>query len=133
MSIPPPTGALLAEYAGEVRCERSGAQLHFSGSERGRGLPLRVVFAGGVAGDLPQRLQDVRIRSHASGWQLLAGSASYPVTARSVQLLRDVSLPAALALPGARAGWRGRAAWALLLNVLRIPGAAGILKRSRGG
>lgn len=132
MTTPLPTGAMLAEYTGEVRCERSGAQLHLSGNERGRGLPLRVVFAACAVADLPQRLQDLRIRRHDSGWQLLAGAASYAVAARSVQVLRDVSSPAAIALPGARAGWLGRTAWALLLNLLRIPGAAGALKRLKG-
>jgi hypothetical protein len=126
-------GAVVAEFSGEAHCEQRGRQLHISGAERGSTLPLRVVFGGCEVNSIPERLQELRIVGAMPEWQLSAGQLRYAVNARAVQVLRDMSTLTIKALPGAAPSWRGRLGWALLLNLLRIPGAASALKFLRGG
>lgn len=120
------------QFAGEARCERDAAQLRISGTELGSALPLCLVFAGCAATDLPQSLRELRIAGAAGRWQLDAGQGRYVLEARALQVVRDVSVATARALPGVAPSWSGRVGWALLLNLLRIPGVAGALKRLRG-
>jgi len=44
---------------------------------------------------------------------------------------RGAAAACASALPGFRASWAARAGWSLLLNLLRVPGMAQLLRRLR--
>lgn len=128
---------VLAAFAGSVRCERqpAGAQLRLRGTARDDGAPLIVCFSGAASADLPHVLSDLTVLAPPAGsrlWSLQAGSFRAHIAARGVQVLRDVTAPVFAAVPPVPPARAQTLLWFLLLNLLRIPGLAGLLQRLRG-
>jgi hypothetical protein len=119
-----------------ARCERtaSGMLWRIMGVERDGG-PVEIVFTQ-AALQLPARLDAVRLQQQGSAaepvWTLHGASPAPAPTLSRVHIHRDLSgaFMGALTLP--RASARARGGWYLLLNLLRVPGMAGLLKKLRG-
>ncbi len=128
---------LVAAFRGAAHCRReSGAvQWCISGLDREQGTPLEVLLAGAPGVQLPPELAGaelhVRDRQGHESWELRASGAAYPLAVRAVQVHRDAGAAFAAALPEVGAPWTTRAAWWLLLWLLRVPGVAGLLQRFR--
>ena len=127
--------AAVAAFKGAVRLEAGVRQLRLYGVEQGTSAELIVTFGGYHATALPAVLSDLRVvrRGSAgnSGWQLQSITARYDVEARSLHVHRPIAREFFGAVPAAEATLRARCGWALLLNVLRIPGAAWLLNKIR--
>jgi hypothetical protein len=128
---------VLAAFVGPVRCERqpAGAQLRLRGNARDDGAPLTVCFSGAAAIDLPHVLSELSVLSPPPGsrlWGLQAGTFRAHIAARGVQVTRDVTAAVFAAVPPAPPRVARTLFWFLLLNLLRIPGTAGVLQRLRG-
>lgn len=136
------SGELVA-FEGAVECAPGSGALNLilRGRERGSGGAVAALFAGasglrGLTG-LPAKLHDVRLfdRAAASGArqvQLQARELQLDLVSRSLQLHRDAGRPFFTAVPPARIPVVTRLGWAVLLSVLRIPGAAPLLAALRG-
>jgi hypothetical protein len=121
----------LAEFQGTVRLEASSRQLLLRGQQRD-GRELVVTFGGYDMTAIPTQLNEVRIMvSRAGGWQLQARERSYTVNAKSMHSYRSVAEEFFKAVPPVAAKPAMRLGWALLLNVLRLPGAAWLLTKLR--
>jgi hypothetical protein len=132
----------LLRFEGPVECvPRSGAvTLTLRGHERGGGA-VAALFAGasgagGLAG-LPGKLHDVLLfeGAAASGTrqvQLQSHELQLDLLCRSLQVHRDAARPFFTAVPPVRIAVARRLAWAVLLSVLRIPGAPRLLAALRG-
>jgi len=139
------------EFEGPVECAPgSGAiTLTLSGRERG-GAAVAALFAGassssGLTG-LPGKLHEVRLVDAAAGAGAGAGGAEVgtrqvqlqsrelqlELVSRSLQLHRDAAGPFFTAVPPVHIPAARRLGWALLLSVLRIPGAAQLMAALRG-
>ncbi len=126
---------LVAAFSGEVQCTReSGAvQWRLSGADRDCAGALDVTLCGVPDLQLPERMPALEL--HVSGepekpmWELRGAGTVRMLAARSVQVHRSAGAPFARALPAVTAPWTLRAGWALLLNVLRVPGVASLLRR----
>jgi hypothetical protein len=105
-----------------------------SGHEQSTAGELVVTFGGCTAPALPAILVDASIAADAMAsnrWQLKTGDSHYEIAARSIHIQRDVADEFFAALPPVRARWAGRIGWALLLNILRLPGATRLLRLLR--
>jgi hypothetical protein len=128
------SAAPLVAFAGPVSLRSGGRQLHIAGIERGAAQALRVTIGGCESLELPMQLDDLLISSATPGhWQLLSGAQSFEVSGRALHVQRPAGAAFYQAVPGAPLTLRARAGWALLLNLLRLPGMARLLQilRSR--
>jgi hypothetical protein len=127
---------LLAAFDGPVTGSLSNRLLLLRGRERGNGRPLRVYLAG-FDGPLPTNCVDAELYApkdregdsagKARAWRLLAGNLDLPLPARSIHIHRPAADRFFAAVPGAERTLKARVGWALLLNLLRLPGAARLL------
>jgi hypothetical protein len=111
-------------------------QWRLSGLDRDSEGRLEVLLCGDSSLQLPAKLPAVELyvrdEPTAPAWELRSGERVLPVAARAVQVHRGAAAAFARALPPIIAPWRVRAGWALLLNALRVPGMARLLRRLRG-
>ena len=127
---------LVAAFAGPVACSLGNRLLLLRGRERGNGRPLRVYLAG-FDGPSPASCADAELyapddnEGAAAGkmsvWRLAAGNLNLPLRARSIHIHRPAADRFFAAVPGAERTLKARLGWALLLNLLRLPGAARLL------
>jgi len=127
----------MAGFVGAIQCQRSALnnQLHLHGRDAETQGELDV-WINGPDLPLPDALRDAELfelPGEPTRWQLQAPGVDLLLSARSVQVHWPIAAPfnAAVAPPAARL--RQRALWATLLTVLRLPGAASLLRwfRSR--
>ena len=122
-------------FKGPVRLEVGVRQLCLYGVEQGTTREMAVTFGGYDATALPAVLSDLRVvrrgSAENSGWQLQSITARYDVDARSLHVHLPMAREFFGAVPAAEATVRARCGWALLLNALRIPGAAWLLNKIR--
>jgi hypothetical protein len=128
---------LLAAFSGPVsrHIAPTTRQLVLEGADRASGEPLEVRFSDGSCVIGEEALIDIEVfeAAPAGGWRLRSGAREYPVQARAVQVHRDARRAFHAAVPGAKATLANRAGWATLLTLLRLPGAARLVRwlRSR--
>ena len=128
---------LVAAFGGEADCRREsgGVQWRIAGSERDTGTPLEVLLSGAARLQLPGRLRDAALyrddQSVPPGWELRGAGFALPLAVRAVQVHRYPDAPFRRALPPFAVPWGMRAGWFLLLNLLRAPGTARLLRRLR--
>jgi len=138
------TGMLneLVEFEGPVRCVPGSGAVTLMLGGRGRGgEPTTALFAGahsssGLTG-LPGKLHDVRLfdgpgASAARQVRLQSRELQLDLVCRSLQVHRQVGGPFFAAVPPVQVRAATRLGWAVLLSVLRIPGAARLLTALRG-
>jgi hypothetical protein len=65
-------------------------------------------------------------------WLLRWAGGSLELALRSIHVQRAGRVALAEALPGLAPSWRGRIGWALLLNLVRVPGMTRLLQALRG-
>jgi hypothetical protein len=121
-------------FAGPATLQARTRQLHITGTERGATQPLQVTIGGCESLELPMQLDDLVISSATPGhWQLSSGAQCFELSGRALHVLRPAGAAFYQAVPGAPLTLSARAGWALLLNVLRLPGMARLLQilRSR--
>ena len=130
---------LVAAFRGHAQCRReSGAvQWCVTGLDRDSGVPLEVLLSGAAGLQLPPQLLGaelyVRDESTNASWELRGNGTVYLLAVRAAQVHRGAAAAFAGALPKIPAPWSTRAGWWLLLNLLRLPGMAQLLRilRSR--
>ena len=128
---------LVAAFRGNAQCQsESGAvQWCLKGLDRDSGTALEVLLSGAAAVQLPAELVaaelHVRDESAHASWELRANGTVYPLAVRAVQVHRGAAAAFAGALPRVSAPWATRAGWWLLLNLLRVPGMAHLLRGLR--
>jgi hypothetical protein len=143
----------LVAFAGAVQCEHSVGAVNlvlrgYSSATRGlRAAVTEVLFSDATALALPSGLRDLRIselpaadgaqpatgeRSSARSFRIDSAELQLTLQARSVQLHRDAAAAFYGAVPPPPVPLRLRLGWALLLLVLRIPGAGALLGKLRG-
>jgi hypothetical protein len=128
---------LVAAFRGSALCRRAGGAVQWcvSGLDRDSGATLEVLLSGAAQLQLPAELPGAELHvSDEPGnprWELRAGERTYPLAVRAVQVHRGAAAAFAVALPRIAAPWTARAGWWLLLNLLRLPGAAQLLRRFR--
>lgn len=124
-----------ASEAGALRWRLSGVDR--DGAVGDGAIALDVLLNGARDLQLPERLPACEL--HVSDefdqpmWELRSAGNVRRFAARSVQVHRGASAAFARALPTVTAPWSVRAGWALLLDALRVPGVASLLRRLRGG
>jgi len=129
----------VAAFSGEVQClrETGAVTWRLSGADRDGAGALDVLLCAVPGLQPPGRLSDCEL--HVSGemdnpeWELRSAGGVQRFAARSVQVHRGAGASFARALPAVSAPWTVRAGWALLLDALRVPGMARVLRRLRGG
>jgi hypothetical protein len=128
---------LVAAFNGPVACSVSHRRLSLIGSERGSGRPIQV-YLGGFDGRVPTAsCADAELylvsTNGKSSWRLVAGNLDQLLPARSLHVHRPAADRFFAAVPGVEPTLSSRLGWALLLTLLRVPGAGRILKflRSR--
>ncbi len=128
----------VAAFAGPVQCQRAAGsgQLHLHGRDAEADGELHVWINGRNLPPVLAALRDVRLfelQGEPLRWQLQAPGIDMLLSARSVQVHwpMTATFNAAVLPPAARP--LQRAAWAALLTLLRLPGAASLLRwfRSR--
>ena len=132
---------LVAAFRGNAQCqrERGAVQWCIKGLDRDSGLPLEVLLSGAAALRLPPQLLAaelyVRDESTNASWELRGSGVVYSLAVRAAQVHRGVGVSFAGSLPKISASWSTRAGWWLLLNLLRLPGIARLLRalRARSG
>ena len=128
---------LLAAFRGPVSRHLAPAtrQLVLQGTDRASGEPLEVRFSDGtcVSGEAALIDIDVFEAAPAGSWRLRSGTREYSVQARAVQVHRDAQRAFYAAVPGVKATLANRVGWVTLLTLLRLPGAARLIRwlRSR--
>ena len=126
---------LVAAFRGTVQCrhERGAVRWCLTGADREDGSALEVLLSGGAGGELPPELSGAelyRLETPADGqWVLRSHGTRYPLALRAVQVHRSAAGAFKAALPAIRTPWTTRAGWWLLLNLLRLPGVARLLRR----
>lgn len=131
---------LLAEICGPTLCRRElgAVQWCLTGTEVATGVALEVLLSGAAATQLPPQFTAVAIYQvdgpAGARWELRSSGQTLPLEVRAVQVHRLVGAAFASALPQKQAPAISRAGWTLLLNLLRVPGMARLLKTltSRG-
>jgi len=137
----------LIAFDGAVECrlESGSINLTLSGFERradrARSRIAAAVLFGAAATSssqdpMPSRLHDVQLfeLDGIAGmrcFQIRARELQLTLQSRTVQLHRDAHSAFFSAVPPPRVLWRRRLGWALLLWVLRLPGAEALLARLR--
>lgn len=127
---------LVAAFAGSVASSLSNRLLLLRGRERGNGRIL-LVYLGGFDAAPPPSCVDAELYAPgrnvssaadgASAWRLVAGELNLLLPARSIHLHRPAADRFFAAVPEAQRTRKARLGWALLLNLLRLPGAARLL------
>ena len=129
---------MVSAFGGEVQCVRETGAVtwRLSGADRDGGAALDVMLCGVADLQLPARLpaSELHVSDEMKNpvWELRSAGAVQRFTARSVQVHRGAAAAFARALPVVTAPWTVRAGWALLLDALRLPGVARLLRRLRG-
>jgi hypothetical protein len=124
-------------FKGPVTVTAGLRQLRLDGVERGVGRALTVLVGNCESSALPAVLSDVVVSTADAPtpgrWQLRAGVDQTEVVGRSIHVHRPAAADFYDAVPGAPLTVKARAGWALLLNVLRVPGMTRVLQflRSR--
>jgi len=127
----------VAAFRGSALCRRASGAVQWcvSGVDRDSGAKLEVLLSGAAQLQLPAELPGAELYlSDVAGkprWELRAGERIYPLPVRAVQVHRAAAAAFAAALPRIASPWPARAGWWLLLNLLRVPGAAQLLGRLR--
>ena len=128
---------LVAAFRDRAQCRREAGAVQWciKGLDRDSAVPLEVLLSGAALVQLPPELVGaelhVRDEFSSAAWELHGNGAVYPLAVRAVQVHRDAGSAFASALPRIRAPWTTRAGWWLLLNLLRVPGMAPLLRRLR--
>ena len=128
---------LVAAFRGNAHCRReSGAvQWCITGLDRDSGTALEVLLSGASGLQLPPELLGAELHvsdeSANASWELRGNGTAFPLVVRAVQVHRGAAAAFAAALPRISAPWTTRAGWWLLLNLLRVPGMAHVLRRLR--
>jgi hypothetical protein len=128
---------LVAAFRGIAQCRREGGAVQWciTGLDRDSGLPLEVLLSGASALQLPAQLIGAELHVHDESthacWELRGTGAMYPLAVRAAQVHRSAAAAFASALPQIAAPWITRVGWWLLLNLLRVPGMARLLRRLR--
>jgi hypothetical protein len=123
----------VAAFRGHAQCQRGSGAIQWSlvGVDRDSGAPLEVLLSGAEALQLPAQLAGAELyvdeEAGTARWELRSADRVLPTGARAVQVHRGVGAAFALALPRFAAPLPLRAGWWLLLNLLRLPGAARLL------
>jgi hypothetical protein len=107
---------------------------------RGPGAGLtQVLFSGATAVALPASLHDATVIEIAGAapdaqrqFRIESPELTLALQARQVQLHRDAAAVFYGAVPPVRVPLRLRLGWALLLTMMRLPGAAALLRMWRG-
>jgi hypothetical protein len=131
---------LVAAFRGHAQCRREAGAIQWSlvGLDRDSGTPLEVLLSGATGLALPAQLAAAELYESgdaaATSWELRSAGRVIPTGARAVQVHRDAAAAFAGVLPHFPAPRRVRLGWLLLLNLLRLPGAARLLGwlRARG-
>jgi hypothetical protein len=127
-----------AAFQGAVLCRREAGAVQWclAGSDREGGAGLEVLLSGAAALQLPPQLHDAELYAGSgpdgSGWELRSAQGAWPLPVRAIQVHRRAEAAFESALPPVLIPWRVRAGWALLLQLLRIPGAVRLVHRLRG-
>jgi hypothetical protein len=129
-------------FDGAVRCGRGKAAINLwlQGSVRigARVSDADVLFSGATPNELPALLHDVRVTELAGGgasprrYRIESREVQIDLQARGVQLHRCAAAQLFGAVPPAPVSWRVRAAWVLLLSLLRLPGVGALFLGRRG-
>jgi len=147
LSAPESSARALIAFTGAVQCEHSdgAVNLVLRGYSRASGglhaAVTEVLFSDASALTLPSGLRDLQVselsapggaRSAGHSFRIDGAELQLTLQARSVQLHRDAAEAFYGAVPPPRVPLRLRLGWALLLSVLRIPGAGALLGKLRG-
>jgi hypothetical protein len=153
LSAPASSPRELIAFAGAVQCEHGVGAVNlvlrgYGSATRGlHAAVTEVLFSDATALALPSGLRDLTIselpapdgaqpatgeRSAARCFRIDSAGLQLTLQARSVQLHRDAAAAFYGAVPPPRVPLRLRLGWALLLLVLRIPGAGALLGKLRG-
>ena len=128
---------LVAAFHGSAQCrhETGAVQWCLKGFDRDSGLPLEVLLSGAAALQLPAQLVAaelyVRDESTTACWELRANGGVFPLAVRAAQVHRSAATAFAGSLPQITVPRGVRAGWWLLLNLLRVPGMARLLRYLR--
>jgi hypothetical protein len=151
------SSAPLVAFAGAAQLQTGQRLLRIAGVEQGTPRALQVTIGGYEASALPGELTDLTITPAAAGanpatadpatadaatpdaarglrqWLLRAGERQFEISGRSIHVHRPAAEAFYAAVPGAPLTWQARAGWAVLLNLLRVPGMTRLLQflRSR--
>lgn len=132
---------LVAAFRGHAQCRREpgAVQWCLRGIDREGGMPLEVLISGAPALQLPAQLASAELHEIAADGaadgamrhELRSAGRVIAIDARAVQVHRDVAAAFDEVLPRFGVPWSARLGWLLLLNLLRVPGAARLLGRLR--
>lgn len=128
----------VAAFTGAVQCQRSNSngQLHLQGRDAEAEGELQVWINGANLPPLAPTLRDAvlfELPDEPTRWRLQALRVDLLLPARSVQVHRPMMSVFNTAVPPLAAKPLVRVFWATLLVLLRLPGAASLLRwfRSR--
>jgi hypothetical protein len=137
----------LIALAGTVQCEQPAGAVNLvlrgqadvvpGATPDASGGLTEVLFSDATEVTLPAGLHDVRVSELpgtdvARHFRLQGPQLALELKARSVQLHRDVAAAFYRAVPPPRVPLRLRLGWSLLLEALRLPGAAAVIRKLRG-
>ena len=140
------------DFSGAVACERPSGPpiLRLRGQAGPAGPTVQLLFGGPPGSEswpeplrTAHQLHQLRLLELAPSepqaavteprrYRIEAREGACTLAAAGVQLHRDAAAPFYGVLPGERVPVLTRIGWLLLLRVLRLPGAARLLQRSRG-
>ena len=128
--------ATVARFRGAVACARSPhGPIGLTLTGRSAGQPdeeLRVAFAASAPAGFPERLEDVVVERGAAGEYRIADAArSWPITARAVEVHREVAQRFYAAIPPRPAPWSRRALYRAMLVLARSRAAIALLRALR--
>jgi hypothetical protein len=126
-------------FTDAVQCERADGAVNLVLSDDA----TELLFEGATAVSLPVELRAARVleleappmggpATARRRFRIEAPGLTLDLQARAVQLHRDVSAEFFRAVPPQRVPLRMGLGWWLLLSLLRIPGAASLLRLIRG-
>jgi hypothetical protein len=127
----------VAAFTGSVRCRREpggplGLTLEGRSAGRGGGEKLALAFAAQAPADLPERLEDARVESHAAlEYRIVAGGREWRLTARALHLHRNVGTAFYRAIPGRPAPLMRRGLYRVLLALARSRAGLALLRAAR--
>ncbi|MGH8231318.1 MAG: hypothetical protein ACRESY_05805, partial [Steroidobacteraceae bacterium] len=129
----------LVAFTAAVQCTRADGAVNLVLA----GDATELLFEGATAVSVPAQLRGARVLEiadlsgdgvHAARrrFRIEAAGVNIELQARAVQVHRDASAEFFRALPPPHVPLRVRLGWWLLLSLLRVPGAAALLRRIRG-
>jgi hypothetical protein len=126
----------VAAFTGSVRCRREPGGplgLTLEGRSAGQGgEELALAFAGQAPADLPERLEDARVESHAPlEYRIVAGGREWRLTARALHVHRNVGAAFYRAIPGRPAPLKRRGLYRVLLALARSRAGLALLRAAR--